>query len=156
VRLRDFSEAGFFDKGWLEKPIRAYYLKSRTDQNTSAFLLRKAEYFFTDTLTGCTFMAYGNNRHGVTVEHNNAFTNGPASMRPYEASIAAQNHPYFVVYNSDTYRQNGVQQGERGEDVVATVFGWRKADGWHFYACARINNYKPLRPRLIGLGAVEI
>lgn len=155
VSLRNFSNVGFFEKGWFEEAITAYYLPSRTDQDSRMHLLRKAKYFFTDIMNGCSFLAYGNNRHGVTVEHNNRFTNGPQSMRPYENGIAGQQHPFFVLYNSDNYRQTPLRQGEQGESVLATVFGLLKTDGWHFFACRCIKNWGGTS-RLIGIGALEI
>jgi hypothetical protein len=155
VSLRNFSEAGFFEKGFLEGAITAYYLPSMTDQNRSMQLLNHAKYFFTDLMNGCTFMAYGQNRLGVTVEHNNAFTNGPASMAPHENNIAGQGHNYFTIYNAATYRQAPMWQGEQGHDIMVTVFGLLKTDGWHFFACRRINPVA-MQGRLIAFGAIEI
>ena len=81
LELRDFSEAGFFQKSIGESAIKAYYLNSRTDNTEQIQVIRHADYFFTDTITGCTFIAYGTSRNAMVCQHINSFTHGSRPLR---------------------------------------------------------------------------
>jgi hypothetical protein len=156
LELRDFANVSFWDRNIFETSVRAYYLNSRVDNTVRINVLRHAEYFFTDTLTGCTFIAYGNSRAGLVCEHVNSLNNGSAPLRRAELAARMRNSPVCIIYSALDYRAGGLRQGERGEDVVATVFGRRLADGWHFYARRRINSGGQLGQRVLDAQAYEI
>ena len=59
VRLQNYSDAAFFEKSLFEKWVKAYYLNSRTDNTVTINIMRHADFFFTDTITGCSFLAEG-------------------------------------------------------------------------------------------------
>lgn len=156
LELRDYSRAGFFDRGWNENAIKAYYLNSRVDNSVEIQVLRHADYFFTDTLTGCTFIAYGNSRHGMVCQHVNSFTRGTVPLRQAEFGVRGRNYPVTIILNANDYRSGGLRHGEDGSNVVATVFGRRLADGWHFYARRRINSGGLLGQRSLDGAVFEI
>lgn len=70
------AETGLLASLSRETPVRAYYLTSRVDRTMAMPLGSDCDFFFTDAITGCQFMAYGNTRHNITVCHVNALTQG--------------------------------------------------------------------------------
>jgi hypothetical protein len=148
------AETGFFASIGKEAPIKAYYLASEVDKTKSLSLRSKADYFFTDAITGCQFMAYGNDRHNITTCHVNALNNGGMTVYNAEAKgIREANFPITIIYGQPHY-QAGLNQGEDKGNVVVTVIGWRRADGWHFYTRRRLND--PNHRRVLDGRAYEL
>jgi hypothetical protein len=102
-------------------PLQSYFLKSANDPlHQIQQLPNNVKFFFTDTLTGCQFLAYGANRTTVTVEHN-----VPETVDFNVRWINAQTFAYQIrVAPGFGY----------GADDVANVVGVRLAIiGWQFY-----------------------
>lgn len=156
VEIRNFAATGFMDRAFFETAVDAYYLNSRANNTVRINVLRHAEYFFTDSLTGCSFIAYGRSRNSLVCEHVNSLNGGAIPLRRAELAARMGNHAICIVYGALEYRAGGLRPGERGEDVVATVFGRRLADGWHFYARRRINSGGQLGQRYLDAAAFEI
>ncbi|NYE63656.1 hypothetical protein FHW58_004887 [Duganella sp. 1224] len=135
-----------------EAPVRAYYLPAHFDQTTSLQLGRDADYFFTDTITGCQFMAYGNNRHNLTVCHVNALERGNCAYDAEAAEVRTANYPVQIIYGKRQYQ--GDLSPLDAPEVVVTVIGWRRADGWHFYQRRRVNRSN--HRRVLGAAAQEL
>jgi hypothetical protein len=143
--------------------IKAYYLNAKANTTQKISIGSDADYFFTDTIQGCTFAAYGNTRRDMIVEHINRLNDGQQAYTKEETAIRAMNVPVTIIYGAANYRVGGLRQlangkFERGEDVVVTVFGMRKKDGnWHFYARRRLNAWKDQGgKRAIDANAFEI
>jgi hypothetical protein len=160
VVLRESTEYGFwkqsFSDFFKEKFIKAYYLRSVADRTMSLNLNDKADYFFTDVIDGCSLFMQGNTRHQILVQHMNSFTRGAVPLRVAEIAVRRSVYPVKFVYGSSDYRADGFHPGEDANLTIVTVFGWRRADGWHFYARRRINNYRPRRPRALDGAAFEL
>lgn len=125
--------------------IKAYYLESKYGETNKLILQDTADYFFTDTITGCQFAAYGNDKNRMMVSHANALDRDTAALQKaaYQADanqVNAKGTDHTVVYGQDDYRKTGLKADENPGNVVVTVIGWRKSDGWHFYARRRIND----------------
>lgn len=148
------GETGMFSSIGKEAPIKAYYLASEAD-NTKALLLgNECDYFFTDAITGCQFMAYGNNRNNIRTCHVNALNIGGMAIYNAEAkAVRAANYPITIIYGQPNY-QAGLNQGEDRGNVVVTVIGWRQGDGWHFYTRRRLND--PNHRRVLDDKAYEL
>jgi hypothetical protein len=150
-------EGGLF----AESAIKAYYLSAVTDKTKQIPLADKADYCFTDTITGCAFMAWGANRKNVNVLHSNALTLGKITYMKLALEIRQLNAPFTIIYTYQDY-QSGVLQGENPSMVVNTVVGHRKGDGWHFYTRGYIGVGGGVRgagimqPRGLQAQAVEI
>jgi hypothetical protein len=100
----------------------------------------ESNYFFTDTISGCQFMAYGNDRHNLAVSHSNALTIGGMTVYSSQAKLIRSLHyPITIIYGPQNYRA-GLRQGEVEGGVTATIIGWRLGDGWHFYARRRYDS----------------
>ncbi|MDI1479277.1 hypothetical protein [Polyangium sp. y55x31] len=123
-----------------ESPVKAYYLCSTPNQRRNIILTNHADYFFTDTITGCQFAAYGINRHAVNVEHLNALNNSLQYARR-AIELRGIGAPLNVIYGATEYRGTGFRTGENVGNTVVTVVGWRRPDGWHFYARRRLNDH---------------
>ena len=131
---------GIFASMGKEAPIKAYYLASSPNASRSMQLGSDCDYFFTDTITGCQFCVYGNNRHNVRVSHTNALNSGGAAVYGPEAkAIRECNYPITAIYGPPNYRA-GLNAAEQKEDVTVTVIGWRRGDGWHFYTKRRFDD----------------
>jgi hypothetical protein len=135
-----------------EAPIKAYYLPAHYDRTTTLQLGRDADYFFTDTITGCQFMAYGNNRHNITVCHVNALNRGNAAYDTEATEVRQANYPVEIIYGKRQYQ--GDLSPLDAPEVVVTVIGWRRADGWHFYQRRRVNRSN--NRRVLGASALEL
>jgi len=75
-------------------------------------------------------MAYGADRHNLTVEHNNYINNNAQYAARY-AQIQAQNHPIFVALRP--VNNPKPNPDEYNFLLGANVVGVRKADSWHFF-----------------------
>lgn len=135
-----------------ETPVKAYYLTSKVDRTKAMVLGSDCDYFFTDAITGCQFMAYGNTRHNVTVCHVNALTEGAAVYRSEAARVQSAGFPIEIIHGQSQY-QAGLPEAQRPH-VVVTVIGWRRADGWHFYERRRLN--APNHREVLGAAATEL
>lgn len=135
-----------------EAPVRAYYLTSQVDRTKAMPLGSECDYFFTDAITGCQFMAYGNTRHNITVCHVNALNLGDATYASEAAKVRTAAYPIEIIHGQTQY-QAGLAAADRPH-VVVTVIGWRRADGWHFYERRRLN--APNNRRELGTAAVEL
>src|SRR5262245_26931898 len=56
--------------GWRSNKIKCYYLSAKGNEINDVILNEDVDYFFTDLLTGCQFLAYGNESQ-PSIEHNN-------------------------------------------------------------------------------------
>jgi hypothetical protein len=147
------ADTGLFAFG-AETPVTAYYLASRANASRTLNLGADANYFFTDAITGCQFSAHGNTRHALTVVHTNAITTGGATVYDAEAkALRTVGSPITIIYGPRNY-QAGLNAGETKENVVATIIGWRRGDGWHFYTKRRLND--PGHRRALDGGAYEL
>ncbi len=122
--------------------LKAYYLNASANSTQSMVLSNHADYFFTDTIQGCSFHAYGTSRNRLTVEHVNDLNHTTPSADYATAALRVQNlgNAITIIYDNATYRQLTNPEWD-GTNVVVTVIGWRKTDGWHFYARRRLNGY---------------
>lgn len=135
-----------------EAPIKAYYLPSQVNQTKSMDLGDDCDFFFTDLITGCQFMAYGNSRHDLKVCHVNALDVGAAAYDQAAASVRGSRFPIEIIHGPSQYRA-GLSEVD-GPNSVVTVIGWRRADGWHFYARQCVNS--PNNKYVIGTAATEL
>jgi hypothetical protein len=135
-----------------ETPIRAYYLPSQVNQTMSMNLGSNSNFFFTDLITGCQFMAYGNNRHNLTVCHINALDEGAPAYERAAAGIRSHRFPIEIIHGPSQYRA-GLSAVD-GPNSVVTVVGWRRTDGWHFYARQCVNS--PNNKFVVGTAATEL
>ena len=103
-------------------PIQAYYLLGLPQQDNAHALPNNVPFMLTMHLSGCQFLAYGPDRHNVTVEHNNYFNNVGGTY-PNRAALHAHDPFFFQVRPHIEY--NPMQ--------LANVVGVRLATGWHFY-----------------------
>jgi hypothetical protein len=134
------GDTGLFSSIGKEAPIKAYYLASEVGKSKALQISNESDYFFTDTITGCQFMAYGHTRQNLTVVHSNALTTGGQPVLHQEAqAVRACNYPITIIYGQPNYRA-GLRPGEQLEDVTATVIGWRYGDGWHFFTRRRFDS----------------
>jgi len=149
VNLRDKSAVSFWATSatdfFTEPYIKAYYLNSILNKTNSFSISSHADYFFTDTITGCSFMAFGNNRQNVVVSHANAFEPAKVTipLATQEQSIVSLPVATKIVYGATQYRTFTPKANTvvKPEDVIVTVIGWRRSDGWHFYARRRVNGW---------------
>jgi hypothetical protein len=132
--------------------IEAYYLVADCGQAKTMALGNQADYFFTDNFSGCQFTAYGNDRHNVTVCHSNYLPlgAGDANLTYLREAAHVRNHPTAtvkIIYGQTKYRLalGGFQPTEDRSAQVVTVIGWRKDDGWHFYAKRVLKDYRNWR-----------
>lgn len=129
----------FFKPRFFAHPIRAYYLASSYNQTRTISITNHAEVFFTDTLTGCLFAAYGPNRFNLTVEHTNAFSLGQPAILARRALIAGWGNAVTLFYGPQEYR-NHPQMPANADPMlmIATVVGiLDPANGWTFYGRVR-------------------
>lgn len=150
------------DGGWLsESAITAYYLNAKTNETVGMPIGAEADYFFTDSITGCAFIAFGANRHALTVMHINALNRGKIQYMKEVLAIRALRPAFLIVYTYQDYQQ-GVLRGENASMVVTTLCGKRLADGWHFYTRSYIGvggggvNMGNMQPRGLQPTAVEL
>ncbi|MBN2124786.1 MAG: hypothetical protein JW821_10870 [Deltaproteobacteria bacterium] len=138
-----------FRRNWhnwrlLAHPIRAYYLPSVPNRSPTLRLGTRADYFFTDTIQGCMFAAYGDDRNHLTVMHANALNiGGQEELTRQAGEIRAGDHAYTMILDPATYRTAPDEHpGDwQAEMVTVTVVGWRRNDGWHFYHRRRHDPY---------------
>ncbi len=150
VQLRNYS-GGFFSNILGDPPIRAYYLSAFANQTRIIQLGHQANFMFTDSITGCSFKAYGTSRYNITVEHQNELARR-IQYAVRRLSIAAMNYNINITYDSTNYRNGGFLLGDDPEFTQVTVIGWRRATGWHFYVRRLLQ--QPHRP--LDIGAFEI
>lgn len=150
-----------------QKPIKAYYLAAEAAKAKALVLGDDCDYFFTDTITGCQFMAYGKSRRNVRTVHTNAKVTRKSdggfrelttremklSYKVEADAVRALDLPFKLVFGPPNYRA-GLNQGETLENVVVTVIGWRRDDGWHFYTRRRLND--PNNQRVLDDKAYEL
>lgn len=147
------AASGFFSSVFNEPPIKAYYLPAQYNTTQSMRLGDDCDYFFTDIITGCQFMAYGNSRHDLTVAHVNALDRGAVVYDREAAGVRAQRFPIEIIHGQRQYRADLSE--EDGANSVVTIIGWRRADGWHFYARQCVNSPNNRR-FVIGTAATEL
>jgi len=163
VNLRDKSAVSFWATSatdfFKEPTVKAYYLNSILNKTNSFTVSTQADYFFTDTITGCSFMAFGSNRLNLTVSHANAFEPAKVVIPLTTQEQTVQNSPCAVkiVYGASQYRAFTAKANTvvKPEDAIVTIIGWRRSDGWHFYARRRVNGWGSGNQYALG-GAFEI
>lgn len=148
--LESFGHNSMLLKNYASKntknAIKAYYLNAKANTSQKISIGSDADYFFTDTIQGCTFAAYGNTRRDMLVEHINHLNGTQQDYAKDETAIRSHKISVTIIYGAANYRVGGLKQlsngkFERGEDVIVTVFGMRKDNNWHFYARRRLNAY---------------
>lgn len=110
--------------------FNAFLLFAGPNNDNVAALPNTVDRFITNDLSGCQFMAYGPDRHTLTVEHNNHIANNAQYAIRY-AHIQAQNHPVFIALRPVNNAHPGHDQ--YNFPLGANVVGVRKANGWHFF-----------------------
>ena len=139
------------DGGWFtESAIGAYYLNAEANQTKSMPLANGAEYFFTDSITGCAFMAWGTGRQALTVMHANALNLGKTDYMKQALAIRALRPAFLIIYTYQDY-QKGVLRDEDPAMVVTTLCGKRLVDGWHFYT----RSYIGIGGGAVGMGNMQ-
>jgi hypothetical protein len=133
-----------------ESAIKAYYLNARTDQTEQIGIANRADYFFTDTITGCAFIAWGTSRAALTVCHINALNLGKTTYMKKALEVRALKPAFLIIYSYQDY-QKGVLAGEDPSMVVTTVCGKRLGDGWHFYT----RSYIGIGGGAVGAGMIQ-
>ena len=117
--------------------IGAFMLWGRPNQPNDTLLSNAVNYMVTINLSGCQFMAYGPDRNNLTVEHNNYLGENDEYANRYQ-QIQNQNNAIFCALRP-SFNVN-VDPDEYFVENGAMVVGWKKDDGWHFYA--RKNTHK--------------
>jgi len=112
----------FVRRSTFSRPLNSFFLKAIQDNVSQHALPNDVTFFFTDTLTGCQFLAYGPNRNSLTVEHNNSRTAGAVDF------TARWNNARTFAYHIRV--QRGIQYSAAS---VANVVGVRRPAGWRFY-----------------------
>ena len=139
------------DGAWLtEAAIKAYYLNAAANQTLKIPLGKDAEYFFTDSITGCAFMAWGTSRQNLMVMHANALDKGKIDYMKQALALRAMRPPFLIIYTYQDY-QKGVLRDEDPAMVVTTLTGKRLADGWHFYT----RSYIGIGGGAVGMGNMQ-
>ena len=106
-------------------PISAYFLLAVADQvNPGSIDTSGADYFFTSTMQGCQFIAYGASRTSLSVEHNNYLSDTSNYATRYTASGAAGQTVNTRVYNGGLYTVTSDQRD------IGNVVGKRDSNGW--------------------------
>lgn len=122
----------------MANPIKAYYLVSHPNATRSIVISNHANFFFTDTLTGCLFSAYGASRFNLTVEHTNALTLGAANLQNHRTQIQNQHHAVTLFFGPDEYRNHPSMPANADPMMmIATVVGKLTGNGWVFYGRVR-------------------
>ena len=139
-----FEDAGAGGRGYLLKQVRwrdmldyfhAFYLSALPNQNNAAALSNQHSLFLTADLSGCQFLAYGPDRHHLTVEHNNYFAGGHAAYQARYDFIRSAGHNIVLALRPSAKE---TQQADEYYIIEgANIVGLKKADGWHFYARTR-------------------
>lgn len=118
------------------RPIRAYFLPWGSGRTWCGCLGANADYFFTPTLNGCTFVHHGNGQ-SPSVGHSNFVNSGTQQIdqNAIDTDITQKFGfmPAHALVKTD-YKRVPIAQ----EDYRATVIGIRSATGWDFY----YQNYK--------------
>ncbi|MEN8151599.1 MAG: hypothetical protein ABFS86_17420 [Planctomycetota bacterium] len=113
------------------KGVKCYYLKTAKGMTNTSCLDRAekdARFFFTDSLTGCQFLAHGGSIN-PTVEHDNA----PGGFSNRLAQATKKNLLCSVVPGKDY-----------ADDEIANVVGVKSGKLWEFY----LQHGAPGKPRV--------
>ena len=110
--------------------LKGYYVKPEPDAINRYPLSNLVNFMFTDCLNGCQFIAYGPDRHHVTVEHNN-FLHNPGQYQQQEGQVRQQNHPYFFIL-----RPHQDYNTQQGACIVGT---YDRTNGWRFFVRLRVD-----------------
>lgn len=108
--------------GRFSHQIRCFYLSAAPDQVNAHVLNANVDWFFTDLMTGCQFVAFGN-ANAPNVEHNNNLSGNV----DYTARVnnATQGGLIAQVTPGVQYNPGGAECG--------TVVGKRTGGVWTFY-----------------------
>ena len=108
--------------------IRAYFLPWTTGQTKSMQLGNDADFFFTPTLTGCTFAAASG--LNPTVAHSN-FVTGTGTVD--QDTIDEELDTLYGATPIRKVEKTQYKTGVDASDYLATVVGFRTTAGWNFY-----------------------
>jgi len=108
--------------------IRAYFLPWTTGQTKSMQLGTDADFFFTPTLTGCTFAAASG--QNPTVAHSNYVT-GTGTVD--QTTIDNDLNTLYGAAPIRKVEKTQYKTGTNASDFLATVVGFRTSAGWNFY-----------------------
>jgi hypothetical protein len=127
------------------------------EQDQQLHHLGHADYFSTDTITGCSFMAFGNNRQNFVVSRANSFEPAKAAipLATQEQSIMSLAVGVNIVHGATQYRAFTLKANATVKPEDITVIGWRRSDGWQFYARRRLNGWASVNQYVLG-GTYEI
>jgi len=106
-------------------PINAYYAGARANNDNVQTLPNNVDFMFTMHMSGCQFLAYGPDRHHVTVEHNN-YLDGVSGNYAVHFDQLVLRHPSPLGFLFSV-RPRIDYAGE------AYVLGVRRGTGWWFY-----------------------
>ncbi len=110
--------------------FNAFLLFASPNNHNVSVLPNTVDRFITNDLSGCQFMAYGPDRHNLTVEHNNHIADNTQYALRY-AEIQAENHPVFIALRP--VNNDHPNPDQYNWMLGANVVGVRKDDGWHFF-----------------------
>lgn len=120
--------------------INGYYVRPLADNNNIYTLPTQQPdtyYMLTDLLNGCQFIAYGQDRQHLTVEHNN-FISNPNNYAVRLANIQSQNYPY--LWHLTATPQNNIPNGTYNPMQGANIIGeYTGANGWKFWVRDRLD-----------------
>ena len=108
-----------------QHPFNCYFLRALPDTLNPGIGFNGAteDYFFTSTLSGCQFLAYGASRNSLTIEHNNYLSGHGSYDGRYQqiqgGAVSAR------IHNGGSYNID--------DDDVGNVVGIRDGGGWHLY-----------------------
>lgn len=108
--------------GTFSHQLKCFYLSAAPDQINSDVLTADVDWFFTDLMTGCQFVAYGN-ANAPNVEHNNNLSGNVN----YGARVLNATHGGMLARVSP-----GIQY-DPGASECGTVVGKRTGGNWTFY-----------------------
>lgn len=140
VRRNVSSSTGFVTHG-----IGAYYLSWNSCMVFSREIGTDYNLFFTAQLSGCTFIAVGDNRQNMTVAHFNHKKMTAETRKVYNRVRMNDQEPILETEDdvNRIIRSRGwhmkphgfaFRPGQyKGEDVLATIIGCRINKNWTFY-----------------------
>lgn len=126
--LGNFTSTSYFSH-----PIGAFFLLAQQQHDNMAELPNTVDFMFTNHMNGGQFLAYGPDRHALTIEHNNYFGGVGGTYAGRREILAG----HAFVFTLEPGGANGVLGGGRNGYIAqngANVIGVRNAAlGWQFY-----------------------
>jgi hypothetical protein len=128
VMLGNFTSTSYF-----AHPLGAFFLLAQPQHDNVAALPNTVDFMFTNHMNGCQFLAYGPDRHNLTIEHNNYFGGVGGSYAGRRAVLDG----HAFVFTLEPGGTSGALGGGRHGYIAqggANVIGVRDAAlGWQFF-----------------------